>query len=406
MKRIFDIFPPKKVEEREKIFYPKKEKKFKKIWILFFLIFIFIGVYFLKEFPFAKVKVWPKIETFNFQTDLKIDKEINQVDILKKSIPGKIFEIEKEISGEFFSSGKKFVERKAEGTIRVFNDYHSDQVLIAKTRFQPPLEKFKPPLEKNENPWFRTTERILIPAKGFKDVKVVADSPGEKYNIEPSTFSIPGLAGTPQYTFIYGKSFLPMKGGLKREVLVVRDEDLEKAKDSLTKMAMEKGKEILRESIPSGFSFFEEASKIEILDISFEAKSGQEVEKFSGKAKIRIKALIYLEKEFDEFVKNFVISKIGEKKIKPESLKITSLVKDFDVSLGRISLSIEGEVEIYSQLDEISLKKSIAKKRLEEAKIFLKNQPEIDRFKISIFPFWAEFLPENLERIDLKIEID
>lgn len=405
MKRIIDIFPPKKVEEKEKIVYPKKERKFKKIWILFFLIFI-LAIYFLKEFPFVKVKIWPKVEVFNFQTDLIIDKEVERPDILKKSIPGKIFEVEKEISEEFLSSGKKFVERKAEGTIRVYNDYHSNQILIANTRFQPPLEKFNPPLEKNENPWFRSTERILVPAKGFKDVKVVADSPGEKYNIEPSDFSIPGLAGTPQYTFIYGKSFSPMTGGLKKEVSIVTDEDLEKAKDFLTKRAKEKGEEILRENIPFGFSFFAGSLKIEILDISFDAKSGQEIEKFSGKAKIKIGTLIYLEKEFDEFVKNYILSEIRGKKILPESLKVESSLKSFDISLGKVFLFLQGEVKIYSQFDEVSLKKSIAKKNLDEAKIFLKNQPEIDRFKISIFPFWTKFLPENLERIDLKIEID
>lgn len=404
-KRIFDILPPKKIEEKEKIVYPKRERKFKKIWILFFLIFI-LAIYFLKELSFAKVEVWPKVEGFNFQADLTIDKEIDRPDILKKSIPGKIFEIEAEISGEFLSSGKKFVERKAEGTIRVYNKYHSDQILIANTRFQPPLEKFSPALEKNENPWFLSKERILVPAKGFKDVKVVADSPGEKYNIGPSNFSIPGLAGTPQYTFIYGESSAPMTGGLKKEVLVVADEDLKIARDSLEKKAKERSEEILREKIPSGFSFFEGTSKIEILDTTFGAKSGQETEKFSGRIKIKVKTLIYLEKEFDEFIKNYILSEIQGKKIQPESLKFDHSIKDFDISLGKVSLLLQGRVKVYSQLDEVSLKKAIAKKSLDEAKIFLRNQPEIDRFKIGIFPFWAKFLPENLNRIDLRIEID
>jgi len=93
-----------------------------------------------------------------------------------------------------------------------------------------PLEKFQPPLEGAESPWFLIVETVTLAPKSSAVVDVVAAAPGEKYNIEPSTFSVPGLAGTPQYAFITAQSFEKFTGGSNEIVPQVTKEDLEMPK--------------------------------------------------------------------------------------------------------------------------------------------------------------------------------
>ncbi|KPJ57294.1 hypothetical protein AMJ49_01690 [Parcubacteria bacterium DG_74_2] len=402
MKKIFDVLPPEKLKEKEVIYLPKK-KRLKKGWILFFLI-LALAIFFLKEFPSATIEIWPKTEISKFETDLLVDRQIENPNLFKKSIPGQNFELEKTISREFSSSGRKLKEERATGNIKVFNETTYSQVLVATTRFV-----------SKEGKLFRSTERITVPAgyyEGTKflpgeiDVEVRAAESGEDYNIGPSTFSIPGLAPSPSYTKIYGRSSQAMSGGSKKEVLVVTNEDLNNAKDFLTDRAKEEGEKFLKENTPIGFLLLEDISKTEVLDISFSAKAGEELEKFNCQIKIKAKNLIFLKKDFEDLIKNYILSKIPGKKIQPESLKTNYSVENFDIDSGKVFLLVDTEVKIYPELDEVFLKKEISQKQIEEVKIFLKNQPEIDKFEINIFPFWAKVLPANFESIRLEIKLD
>ena len=416
VKKIFDIAPKKELEKEEikKDFFKKKPKlnfrvsfPVKKSLILIPLVLIGVGIFAYFNLSQAEIEIWPKTEIVSFKTKLTVDERVENINFLANLIPGKIFEEEKTITQEFPSTGKKLIEKKAEGIIRVFNDSQREQILVAQTRFQPPLEKFRSPLEAGENPWFRIQERIVIPAKSYKDVKVVADAPGEKYNIEPSTFSIPGLAGTPQYTFVYGKSFEPMKDGLKKEVPEVSQEDLKKAEEFLKEKVEKETKETLKAKIPPEFIVLEKEIKTEILEIFPLARAGAELEKFTFQVKARAKTISFKKEDLENFSKEFIISKIPtDKKLNQKSLKINYLPETINLEAGKIVLSLNLEAEIFSDIDKVSLKQGLVGKSLAETQFLLKNQPEIDRVKVKLWPFWVKKVPENLEKIKIKEIVD
>jgi len=420
-KKIFDISSPKPLTtfRKEKpltferkvapsLFLRKKlGTKRKVVWGLIPLVLIIAGIVAYFTLPRAEIEIWPETEIKTFETKLTVDKEIENINFLANLIPGVIFEEEKTFSQEFPSSGKKLIEKKAEGVIRVFNDSRQEQILVAQTRFQPPLEKFRPSLEIGENPWFRTTKKIVIPARGYKDVKVVADAPGEKYNIEPSTFSVPGLAGSPQYTFVYGKSFESMKNGLKKETPEVTQEDLKKAEKLLKEKATREIKDVLRDKIPPEFIVLEKATKTEILETFSLARAGTELEKFTFQIKAKITTLSFKKENLENFSKEFIISKIPtDKKIDQKSLKIDYLPETINLEAGKILLSLNLEAKIYSDIDKVSLKQELSGKSLAEAQFFLQNQPEINRAKVKLWPFWVKQVPQELEKIKLKISVD
>jgi len=197
-KKPLDIIPPQPPDEaqrepsQEPARQPKQKKSPASFLLVICLLVLLVGVaaYFLIPRK-AKLAVVPKIE----EVSLNVTKEIS----------GNFLPKEEASEEKYYSFGTEEVEKRAEGVIRVHNDYHLDQILVADTRFW---------CRGEESLEFKTKERVTIPAKAYLDVEVRASQPGEEFNIEPcSVFSVPGLVGTARYTAVYGESLSAMQGG-------------------------------------------------------------------------------------------------------------------------------------------------------------------------------------------------
>lgn len=422
-KKIFDILPPKEFEKRTPIPPPpsrfgraprveelpaEKESRpqFKKSLFFIPLVLILIGIFCYFTLSKAEIEIWPESEVLTFETKLTIDKTAENVDFSNKVIPGKIFEAEKTITEEFSSSGIVPKEKKAEGIIRVYNDYStSPQVLLATTRFVSADGKL-----------FRTPTKITIPGghyengkfvPGYLDAQVKADQPGPEYNISPSTFSIPGFAGTARYTKFYGKSFQAMTGGLREEASQVTQEDLDQAQKILEEKALQDCKVALKEKISPEFILLDDILDLKIIETFSLAKPKEELEKFSFQVKAKSQALVFKTEDVENFAREFIISQIPEaKKIHQESLKINYSLENVSLESGKTTFSLEMEAKIYSDIDQINLKKGLSRKSLAEAKLFLEDQPQITRVLVKFWPFWVEKVPEDTEKIEIKLNLD
>lgn len=406
-KKVLDIIPkPKKepkifLEKAKKIKFPLLSKN-KIIFLNLFFFLILIAIFsFL--FSSAKIKIWPQITTQTLQTEVSLDKNFESLNFEKKILPARIFETEESFSQEFPATGKVKKEEKARGIVRIFNNFDRDQILVANTRLRPPTEKFKIPLEENENPWFRTTERVIVPAKGYVDVKVIADSPGEKYNIEPSTFSIPGLIGTPQYTLVYGKSSEPMKGGKIGEVPQIIREDLENAEKTLTKKIENEIIKILEKKVPKEFEILPETLNLEFLEKKSLAQPGEEKEKFVFQIKAKAKIIGFKKEDIKNFALEYILGEISsDKEVLKESLKINWKTKNFDFEAGKVNILLDFSIETYPKLNLGDLKRALAGLSAEEAKVFLERQEGIKEATIQIFPFWVREITKDLKRIEIS----
>ncbi|MEK9135415.1 MAG: hypothetical protein AAB451_03955 [Patescibacteria group bacterium] len=405
-KRIVDITPPVKREiKRKEDVRPPRDFNFpKKILIAPFLIGLGVVAYF--TLSKAEINIWPKAENIALEEKLIVSKAVKTPDFRKKILPGTLFEAEKTISGEFISSGKKLIEQKAEGIIRIYNNYKSNQVLVANTRLQAPLEKFIPSLTKGEMPLFKTVAKVTIPSKGYADVKVIADSSGEKYNIKLSKFSIPGLAGTAQYTQIYGESLQEFTGGEKKEISQVSKDDLDNAQNQLKEQGIAQNKIELSAKIPPQSEFLEDSFKTEILANIFSVKVGAEVDKFNYQIKMKSEVMTFNKEDMANFAKELILSKAVEDLINEASFKNNYSVFSFNSNSKDLTLSVNPEAQVYSDINEISLKEGLAGLSLMEAKLFLGNQPQIEKSQIKLWPFWQTKIPKNAEKIKLELRLE
>jgi hypothetical protein len=383
-KKIFDILPP----EEKKILIEKEKKAKLPLLKLGFILLIFLSLS-LSSFYFsrAKIEIWPEIRNLNFKTEIK-------------NISGQFFEEETESPMEFPSTG--IIEKKefAKGKLRVYNNSKTSRSLVQGTHFL-----------SDKGKQFHTLKGITIPAKGYLDnVEVEADAPGPEYNIGPSKFSVPRLAGTSLYTLIYAESFELMKGGFIGKVPQVTEEDLKNAERILLEKLSELAKESLKKNVPEGYIFLEELLKQEVLEKFPLTKAGQELKSFIFKAKIKSKAFIFKKADLENFAKEFVYSKITtgpglNQKLIEGSLNLNYSVKEKDMDKGKLTLSLEISAQSYSQPDFPLLKDRVKGKSVIEAEYLLEKEEEISKVKIKVFPFWVKTLPKNVQRIEIELKI-
>lgn len=402
-KKFFDILPKKTPAD----FFEKKPdfKKTKKEFstgkkFLVFLPFFLISLFLIFYFTLAKVEIeiWPKTEILDFEEKIVANSKSFLANFSEKIIPATILEVEEVASQKFPASGK--IEKKAQGKIRVFNKYHLPVNLRLGSRFQPALTS-------NEILYFCSTQKISIPAKGYIDILVEACQPGEgeKYNIGPSKFSVPGLSGMELYFYVYGESFEPMKGGGK--VFQVTKEDLEKAKNILTQTLFEKIENELKDKLSSDYILLEEAIKKEILEISPQTIVGMEAPTFNFQIKAKAQAFTFKKSDLEKFAKDFILTKISEdKKLQEESLKIEHQLEKIDIESGEVNLNLKFSAKVYSDIDFFNLRENLKGKSIDKSKLFLEDRAEITKAQISSWPFWVKNIPKDAKKIDLKITVD
>lgn len=396
-KKVIDIYPPKKDKKQileinnpapKTAVFPKKGL----ILSLFFLILLGILCYF--NLSKVEIEIWPETEIVKAESEALFS--------------AKPFNKEKTVIESFSSSGKVLKEGKAEGLIRVYNEYStSSQILIASTRFVSADGKV-----------FRTPVSVTIPGgryeggkfiRGEADVGVVADESGQEYNINASTFSIPGFAGTDRYTKFYGESFQPMQGGFKEEVSVVTEEDLSQAEENLIKRATEECKlsleeELRSEEISANFDYFPKDFHSEIIEKLPLALPGEEAEEFKFQVRVICETLLVEKEDLDNFAKELIVQPV--KQLYKESLKIDYSLKSVDWEKEEIMLFLSVSAKIYSEINMSDLKKSLSEKSLLEAKMFLDNQPEFIENTVSFWPFWVNKVPDDPNKIKVDIKID
>jgi len=414
--KIFDITPPgyRKRDKKEDSVSKKRnisrlkakaasspKKPFKKVtgFFLFFLILFFIiSQLFFSE---IEIEIWPKSDVLSFEQEIVVDSAVKEIDMEGNIIPGYFSKEKASRLEQFPSTGVRESSVKAEGVIRVYNNYHISQALVVNTGFL------------TDGKLFRAKKRMYIPVGSYVDVKVVATKPGPDYNIKPSTFSIPGLVGYPQYTLVHGESFSEMTGGFIGETPQILEEDLSGAREDLIQRLKNETKDSLRSRFGDEYVLIDDACFYDELDYFSSAGAGDDGETFSVREEIEIGAVLFKEKDLEDFAEKFIKARIfEEEKIKENSLKIEYALKSADPrfggeeNAGQLVLTLKFSAKIYSDILNIIPERFLWGKSLDETKIFLGSRQEIEKVNIKSWPFWMKKIPYNTDKIKIDLNLD
>ena len=394
--------------EESQLAVGRQSKGFPRLFFALLSVILLLAAGFLTASAFASAVVDIRLakEDLKFKSQIIADKEKAQPDFSKNILPAKIIEEEKSVSKDFLPSGKVPKSVKARGAIRVYNNYSSaNQPIMTGTRFVSTEGKLFKSIRGAIIPGAQVVSGKLTPS--FVDVDVEAAEGGDEYNINPSTFSIPGFAGTPKYTAFYGKSFVQMNGGFVGEISRVIQKDLDDARNSLLEEAKTAGKKSLESKNSGEFVLLNRALLQETLETKSSVPSQTEVESFNYTVKIKSKWVVFNKSDIEDFSNEGLKALLPPDKVVQEgTLDINYNLDSVDFEKGTITVSVDAVSRIYPLVDELGITQNLVGKSLKEARAFLENQPQILNAKISVKPFWSQRIPDTIEKVKIKVSID
>lgn len=370
--------------------------------VIAFLVFLYMLLTFLGG---ASISVTPKTEQISIEETVPVF-STEFVDGVRVSLVEAAAEVEKEVKAD----GVKEIEKQARGSIIVFNTYSSQpQRLVARTRFETPDGKI-----------YRVPDAVVIPGTEKKDgktvpgsleIEVVADRPGEEFNISYTDFTIPGLKGTPLFEAFYARSKTEITGGFAGFTKVIPDEEYtatinEMEEELITTLREEAQAAVAEGDVLYDETLFFEFKESRVEDIEDEDKPVTLILEGTLKAlalekkslnEYLVKAA-FAEREEDEEGNNVEVSNIEELSL---SLPNKNSVDPEDLS--GVEFAVTGTGNFKWVYDEALVKEKLAGITKDEAVfrgIFETHFPYVVEAEVlSLSPFWAQSFPDDADKI-------
>lgn len=303
--------------------------------------------------------------------------------------------------------GSKRVERKATGTIMVYNNFSTNpQRLIKNTRFETPNGLI-----------FRIPESIIVPGKtttggkalpGSIETEVFSDRAGAEYNIGLSDFTVPGFkSSVERYAGFYARSKTPMTGGFVGVAPFVSPEKVAAARATLRKALEEKLVSAAKEKIPAD-------SILLAGGYAFKTMSEPEQETADKKVSVTERGTLTAFAFKRDALASYIARRApsvhydGTPVVfeKLENLSFEFLNKaDFGKNPdGRVFFGLRGTGTVVWKLDEGRLKQDLSGKLKSETVSVLASYPAIERSQVVIRPFWKKAFPDNAKKISVVLK--
>lgn len=293
--------------------------------------------------------------------------------------------------------------QKARGTIIISNEYSSDtQPLIATTRF-----------ETSDGKIFRLAESTTVPGMtivdgkrqpGIAEAVVIADAPGDAYNISPADFTIPGFKGVPKYEKIRATSSKNFSGGGGSE----------ESMSSVTKEDIDSGVQKLKEQSKKDFlaAVEQELSpderplidSVEVNDTQIETLplAGSLGERFDMNERFTGRIFVVSEKILKE---KLALRNLPERK--GVSFRVTDATISYESVLPRydedqVTFTVRSTLKLSSNIETDQLQAELLGLDEDGIKSILEKHAEIKKIEVNFSP---EFLFHNIPKDEKRVSV-
>lgn len=363
------------------------------------------AAYFL--LPTAQILITPKTEPMSVKFDFTLDKNASVLNKNEKIVPATAIIASIEKSAEFNATGKKEIFAKATGIITIYNECFTTPISL----------KANNQVVSVDGKVYYMTQAAVIPPMVVEDGNVIAgtiDTPvisgaaGPQFNIDPMDFSLPAVKIKYRCQKIYARSAAPFYGGATGYTTVVSDTDIKKAEEYLLEEAKKEALKQLEDKKPADLVILPDAISVKEDNLALGAKVDQAANKF--KANIKISAIAFLFNP--EYIKQIANGLFKETRQDNKDIVFSSLLEaDYaDASVldsDKIKMTASVRTFAYQSVDANLIKSKLLSKNMEEARDYIKNNsPEIDKIKITLWPFWVKKVPSIERNVNVSILLD
>ena len=292
---------------------------------------------------------------------------------------------------EIPATGKQEVQRKASGTIIIYNNHSTaSQGLVANTRFETPGGLI-----------YRISKDVTVPGQkteggktvpGSIEVTVYADQAGEKYNIGNVDFTIPGFKGDPKFKTIYARSKTPMTGGFAGTMNAVDPQTLESTRTTLRNEIASVLVSEAKAQKPAGTVVFDAlvAPTYESLPET-NAADGTSV---TLHEKVTLSIVLLPEAAFSAALAKDIEQGTAGVSIKnADALQVTMTSRPESVNAGTISFTVNGAPHFVWNINQDAVKTALANTSKSSMSTILEKFPEISEADATLRPFWRRSFP-------------
>jgi hypothetical protein len=364
-----------------------------------------VGVVLFLFLPKAKISVTPYkvIQT----ADIELTGRVNISEPDEKNVPVRILEKEQEVALTVATTGKSgSAKQKANGTVIIYNNYNTEpQPLVATTR-----------LETVDGKLFRLVRGVTVPGMtnkngqkeaGAIEAEVIADQTGEEYNIDATTFHIPGFKSSPKYDAFSVKSVKAMTGGGSggtSDMAMVAKIDLDTAISQAKEKAKEEFLNEARSELNPDEKILEEQMDVVELSPAAVPEMSTIAAAFDYKNTFRVRAFVFSEKIVKE-----KIEKMNEKNLRGVQFKVTALNITYNESTPNFSdstlrLAAHTLITMESDINQDALKEALLGQHKDDMQKALNSFPGVKKMEVNFYPQWfVESIPKNKNRVSIIV---
>jgi len=195
-----------------------------------------------------------------------------------------------------------------------------------------------------------------------------------------------------------------MSGGSTEKIMIITQEDFNKAKEILWRDLSQKIQEEIVSQAPQNFKILENGIEIQLGEIKSLPAVGEKGDKFVLTIKAIAKTLGFYEQDVFELLKKDLAEQLGDRKelINETAFSYKDVKTDFDK--GQIGFKVQGEQKIIWKINEQELKKMIPGKTGTQIKEIFSQRQEIEKAQVSFWPFWVKKTPTQLDKIKITID--
>jgi len=372
------------------------------LWIISIFSIIILVFLVSSIFSTANLKITPRSE------DIMLDDTFTMIKGYEKDedvLNYEIMTIKKVLTKELKTDGEEYVERKSVGKAFIYNnDSTSKQRLINNTR-----------LETSDGLVYRIRQSVDVPGykviggirtPGSVEVEIIADMPGDKYNMKledfKGDFTIPGFKGTTKYTTFYARLSADTTGGLIGNIKKVSEKNLKSSKEELRVELKDSLIKDIYTQKPDQFVFFDNNYYIEYKSLEDSYNDNNCIISEEG----IVNVIIFKEEELSNFI---AVQKIEDF----DNLPVDIIWSDVKANIvgttekpwneDKLKIVFDGKAKIVWVYENDSIlniikgqNKSIINRVLNE------NKNSIVEIESSIRPQWKRSFPSNVNKIKIS----
>lgn len=323
--------------------------------------------------------------------------------VAEKVVPAEKLEFARAEKEEFSATGKKQIEDRARGTVKIYNSFSSSpQNLVATTRFL-----------SESGALFRLASTVIIPGAKieqgkivpqYREAELIADKAGEKENMNGSvTLKVPGFQGSPKYDAFSAVAESGFQGGFRGQATVVTAEDLKKAEEEVTKRAYNALKQEIARKISPDFKLIDSLQEVRIMAIDA-PKEGARQDRFTVAARAAGRVLLFREQDVLDLLNQTLLKDDKTKTLVPGSAAIAYQIRTVEYEKGRAEIFLKGELTTKAVLAADELARRAQGEKEGSLVDFLKSRSEIASFRLSFFPPWITTAPSTPQKIHIVVE--